>query len=122
MINSAYGQHALSRAQIYRWYKTFKDGRENVEDEPRSGRRSSSRTDENVTRVKAVLDTDRRMDIRLIADEVRIPKTVVHRIVTGDLSMGKICAKLVPEEQKETRLSICQDIVNLLSTEPNMLE
>ncbi|XP_066959215.1 histone-lysine N-methyltransferase SETMAR-like [Macrobrachium rosenbergii] len=108
-----------------RWHKAFKDGHENVEDEPRSGRLSSSRINENVACVKAVMDTDRQMNIRLIANEVRIPKTVIHRIVTEDVNMRKICAKVVPknltEGQKETRLSICQDIVNCLSTEPNML-
>ncbi|XP_066943504.1 protein GVQW3-like [Macrobrachium rosenbergii] len=107
------------------WHEAFKDSRKNVENEPRSGRPSSSRTDENVTCVKAVLGNDRQMSIRLSADEVGIPKAVVHRIVTEDLNMRKNCAKIVPdnptEEQMETRLSICQDIVNHLSTEPNML-
>jgi len=43
----------MSRAQVFRWYKAFLDGRENVEDEPRSGRTCTSKTDENVTKVRA---------------------------------------------------------------------
>jgi len=37
-LKRAYGEHALSKTQIFRWHKAFLDGRESVEDEPRSGR------------------------------------------------------------------------------------
>jgi hypothetical protein len=33
---------------VFRWHKAFKEGRENVEDDPRSGRPISSTNDENV--------------------------------------------------------------------------
>jgi len=56
--------------------------------------------------VKAVLDRDRRLNVRLITEEVGLPKTDVHRIITEDLHMSKICAKLVlknlSDEQKDS--------------------
>ena len=58
----------------------FKCGCESVEDEQRAGRPSAARTENNVTRVKAVLDRDRRLNVRLIAEEVGLQKTDVHRI------------------------------------------
>jgi len=61
------------------------------------GRPSTSRTKNNVARVKAVLDRDRRLSVRLMEEEVGLPKTDVHRIITEDLHMRKICAKLVPK-------------------------
>ena len=48
--------------------------------------------------MEAVLDGDRRLNVRLIAEEAGLPKTDVHRIVTEDLRMRKTCAKLVPKE------------------------
>jgi len=48
----AYGELAVSRTQVFRWQKAFLDGREGVEDEPRSGRSCTSKTDENVTKVR----------------------------------------------------------------------
>jgi len=33
----AYGEHSLSRAQVFRWHKSFLEGREQAEDEPRAG-------------------------------------------------------------------------------------
>ncbi|KAK5641706.1 hypothetical protein RI129_010253 [Pyrocoelia pectoralis] len=37
-IVKVYGDSALSRAQVFRWHKEFKEGPESVEDEARSGR------------------------------------------------------------------------------------
>ena len=37
----AYGEHSLSRAQVFKWHKSFLEGREQVEDEPRAGRPST---------------------------------------------------------------------------------
>ena len=34
-LQRAYGEHSLSRAQVFRWHKPFLEGREQVEDEPR---------------------------------------------------------------------------------------
>jgi hypothetical protein len=39
-----------------------------VEDEHCAGRPSTSRTENNVARVKAVLDRDRRLSVRLMAE------------------------------------------------------
>ena len=33
-LQRAYGEHSLSRAQVFRWHKSFLEGREQVEDEP----------------------------------------------------------------------------------------
>jgi hypothetical protein len=105
VLRPADGEAVWSSAQVLRWHKAFKDGTESGEDEERAGRPSTSRTETNVACVKAVLDRDRRLSVRLIAEEVGLPKMDVHRIITEDLHMRKICAKLVPknlsEEQKD---------------------
>jgi hypothetical protein len=41
-LQRAYGEHSLSREQVFRWHKSFLEGREQVEDEPRAGRPSNS--------------------------------------------------------------------------------
>ena len=37
-LRRAYGEHSLSREQVFRWHKSFLEGREQVEDEPRAER------------------------------------------------------------------------------------
>ena len=48
MVNAAYGVQALARSKVFRWYGRFRDGREDIEDDPRSGRPTGCRNDYNV--------------------------------------------------------------------------
>jgi transposase len=125
-LTEAYGDATLSRNMVFRWHKAFTEGRENVEDEPRSGRPILSTNDQNVEVVRAVMAKDRRLSVRMIAEETGLDKNAVHRILTNVLHMRKICAKLVPKdlsvEGKENRLEICQDLLRRLVIEPNFLD
>jgi hypothetical protein len=38
LLRTAYGDAVWSSAQVLRWHKAFKDGRESVEDKQRAGR------------------------------------------------------------------------------------
>ena len=42
LINKAYGNAAMSHANVYRWYARFRDVREEVKDDARSGRLSTT--------------------------------------------------------------------------------
>ena len=48
LLNQVYGNNAMSRACVFKWHKRFKERREEVEDDPRSGKPSTSRNDENL--------------------------------------------------------------------------
>ena len=60
-LTEAYGDATLSRTMVFKWHKAFREGRENVEDDPRSGRPISSTNDENVEVVLTVMVKDRRL-------------------------------------------------------------
>jgi len=104
-LTEAYGDATLSRTMVFKWHITFKEGRENVEDGPRSGRPISSTNDQNVEVVRAAMAKDRRLSVRMTEEEMGLDKSAVHRILTDRLHMRKICAKLVPKylsvEQKK---------------------
>ena len=65
-----YGEDVMSRLRVFEWYKRFKSGHEEVEDDPRSGRPSTTKTDKNIVRVKQMVRSDRRLTIRMIADNL----------------------------------------------------
>ena len=64
----------MSRTYAFEWKKRFKDGREEVEDDPRFGRPSTSRTADNIEHVKQTVRADRRLMVRMIAEELSINK------------------------------------------------
>ena len=99
-FTEAYGDATLSRTMVFKWHKAFKEGRENVEDDPRSGRPISSTNDQNVEVVRAVMVTDRRLSVRMIAEEKGLDRNAAHRILTDHLHMRKICAKSSPRPKK----------------------
>jgi len=68
-LTQAYGDTNLSRTMVFKWHKAFKEGRENVEDDPHSGRPISPTNDENVEVVRAAMVKDRRLSVRMIAEE-----------------------------------------------------
>jgi len=58
---------------------------------------------------------NRRLTVRSIAEQVNIDTETVRKILTEDLDTRKACAKMVPkeltEEQKQRRVTICQDLL-----------
>ncbi|XP_032053001.1 protein GVQW3-like [Aythya fuligula] len=126
VIKEAYGDAAMGRSCVFEWHKLFQEGRERVEDDDRSGRPLTSKTNENVSRVKNVLNRVRRMSIRMIADDLSIPQTQVFEMAKENLAMRKVCAKFVPrvlsEEQKANRKTICQYLLHHVNEEPDFLD
>jgi len=65
-------QSAMSKIRVYEWYKSFRDGRKDVEDDERPGGPSTSTTDKNMEKVKAIVMNFRQITIREVADTVGI--------------------------------------------------
>jgi len=93
---------------IYKWVKRFSEGRESVTDDERSGQPATSRTEENIAKVRQIVRENRWLTVRSIAEQVSIDRETVRKIVTENLDMRKVCAKMVPEEltkeQKQRRV------------------
>jgi len=89
-----------------------------VEDEPLAGRPSTSKTDDNVERVMSLVKSDRRLTLRMISNELNFNRFTFHQILTQDLDMRKVCARMVPKnlttEQKANRREVCLDLLDHL--------
>ncbi|GFX36335.1 FLJ37770-like protein [Trichonephila clavipes] len=103
------------------WYD-----RQDVEDDSRPVRPSTSKTDENVEKVASLIRSDCRLSIRAIAETVNIDKECVRQILHDNLNMQKVCAKMVPKiltfEQQATRKNVCTDNLDAIKNDPNLLE
>jgi len=125
-LQQAFGDDAMSRAQAFRWHKIFSEGRTIVEDEQRSGRPSTTRTSDNTARVRELVRSDRRLTVSMIADEVNVNREAVRRILTEELGMRKICAKMVSrnltEQQRDARVSVCAELLEQVEADPELME
>jgi hypothetical protein len=112
-----YGNEALNRSNVFRWYSRFRHGRGLVEDDERGGRLKSTRTEVNIAAVADLFKNDRRIASRMTAESLNIPKAVVLRILKENLGKRKLCESFVPHsltpEQREDRVASCQDIFAL---------
>ena len=126
MLTIAYGESTLNKKNVYKWYKLFQEGRENVEDEPRPGRPSTSTTDKNVGAVKEIVLKNRRITIREVAEDVGISVGSCHDIFSDVLGMRRVSAKFVPKllnfDQKNRRMTIAQEILNGVNEDPDFLK
>ncbi|XP_018311208.1 histone-lysine N-methyltransferase SETMAR-like [Mycetomoellerius zeteki] len=98
MLGNCFGSDALKKTTVYQWHERFRSGRESVEDDERSGRPSTSKTDENINK----------------------------DIVVNDLGLRRVVAKLVPKElnfmQKRDRVDIAKDMISKAESDPTIIK
>jgi len=86
-----------------------------VQDDPRSGQPKTQRTDANVDRVRTLVRSDRRLGVRVTAEELNMTRKTVRQNVKEDLEMRKISLKMVPRilthDQKQRRLHTSSDLL-----------
>ena len=108
MLVQVYGDSAMKKTAVYKWVKRSSDGRESITDEEKSGRPATSKTEEHIAKVRQILRENRLFTVRSIAEQVNIDRETVGEILTEDLNMRNVCAKMVPKEltieQKQRRV------------------
>ena len=95
-LDKVYGDKTVSYAAITRWCVRFKQGKESLEDDPRSGRPLSAFTENDVTAVKNLIDEDARYTIEEISETLNINSGAVFVILKQRLKLRKISARWVP--------------------------
>jgi len=55
LLTVAYGEYTVKKLSVFEWHRQFKEGREDVQDDPRSGQPKTQRTDANVDRVRTLV-------------------------------------------------------------------
>ena len=93
LLVQVYGDNAMKKRAVYKWVKRFSEGRESVTDEERSGRPATSKTEENIAKVRQIVHENRWLNVRSIEKQVNIDRETVSKILTEDLDMRKVCAK-----------------------------
>lgn len=111
----AYKDSTPGISTIYKWFNRFKDGRDSLDDDPRTGRPIDLQ--EN-TAILQILKDQPFASARYISDILTIPKsTVCHKLV-WQLNYRKLNFQWIPHElssdNKNKRVQISQEILEIL--------
>jgi hypothetical protein len=107
MIQQAYGDQILSRAQVFQWHARFNTGRTSVDDDEHTRRTTSCTTPETVARIQELVRHDRRRTIHYTAEVLGIGYGTCQRVLTKELGMQSVAAEFLPRiltaDQKQQR-------------------
>ena len=125
-MTTVFGAETMSKNRIRVWHKRFCDSRTSFKDDKHTGRPKSFRSPGNIRRVQRCLQTDQCVTVRQLAEETNISKSSVHTILKKDLGLSKLAPKLVPkvltQEQKDFRVRLCRENLELLRQRPDVLD
>ena len=123
-MDNVYRDSAPSYGTVAKWVAEFKDPERGFEDAPRSGRPSTTFTDENIRAIERIVMYDRQISVRRVANELGISKSMVHDIINSQLGMRKVYTrwilKLLTPLQRMNRVECCQEL--LQQTEANPIQ
>jgi hypothetical protein len=68
MLQQAFGDECMRQTQYFDWYSHFKTGRTSIDEDPRSGRHSTSTDDVHIDAVRDLIRQNRRLTVREIAE------------------------------------------------------
>ena len=75
--------------------------------------------------MKQLVQSDRKLTVRMISDELSLNRESVWTILLHDLGMRKVCAEMVPEilseDQKQNQVKFCKDMLEKIKDNPDIL-
>ena len=112
-LATALGPDAPAYRTVAKWAERFREGREDVNDDLRSGRPVSELTDENIELVRQVITNDPHSTYDDIITETFLSHGTIERIIHDHLKLRKVTSRWVPHqltaEQKKERVKLCRE-------------
>ena len=97
---------------IRKWVVAIREGKEDLEDEARSGRPVTATSQDVVQKVADAIHQYRRLTTRQLSEMVEVSHNSIYKVLTETLNKRKVCAKWVPhlltDEQKVLRVTLCK--------------
>jgi hypothetical protein len=125
MLLEAFEEHSLSRTAVFEWYSSFKAGRVSVEDDEHPGRPNTSKTTENVEKIRELIHEDGCRTIHEVADTIGICYGDCQEILTENLNMRCIAVKCVPRlltnDQKQQHVDVCFKLRQKANEDPTFI-
>jgi histone-lysine N-methyltransferase SETMAR len=110
---TVFSYEAPSFRTVARWSQSFREGREEIEDEARAGRPITETTSENIELVQSIINDDSHITIEELEAQTDLSHGTIQRIISDHLNLRKITARYLPKDltdfQRAERVRICRE-------------
>jgi histone-lysine N-methyltransferase SETMAR len=107
-LQAQFEDECLSQSRVFSWVKSFREGRDRVENEPNARRPRTSVNPDNVLKIGEIIRANRRITVLELSQETGISVGSVEEILHNELKVSKVSARWVPRlltpEHRERRL------------------
>jgi hypothetical protein len=91
-LQEQFGDECLSQLRVFSWAKSFRQGRDRVENEPHPRRPRTSVNPDNVLKIGELIRANRRIPVLQLSQEVGISVGSVEEILHNELKVSKVSA------------------------------
>ncbi|CAH2094476.1 unnamed protein product [Euphydryas editha] len=88
---------------VYNWFSEFKHGRTNLTDDLRDERPTTVTTEDNISVVRSIIETDKRVTYQKIRTSLGIVMSQVHKILHEHLATRKLCVRWIPHNSTQAQ-------------------
>jgi hypothetical protein len=124
ILREAFGEHSLNRTAVFEWRSCFKAVRVSAEDDEHSRLPSTTRTIENVEKIRELTNKDCRRTMHELADTVVISYGVCQ-ILRENMNMRRIASNFVPRlstnDQKQRCVNVCLELREKANEDPTFI-
>ncbi len=117
-----FGHRSYSETTVFRWHKSFKNGRGKIGDKQRPGHAKTAKSDQNIDKCKQLVKENWRVSIFSLSRSLRISYGSVHGILHKELGLRKRAPKMVPHKltafDVQRRLDFCTEFVSIYGSRP----
>jgi hypothetical protein len=107
-LQTQFEDECLSQPRVFSWAKSFREGRDHVENEPHARRPRTSVNPDNVLKIGELIRANCRISVLELLQEVGISVGSVEEILHNELKVSKVSTwwfpRLLSPEHKERRL------------------
>ena len=117
-MSTAFGEGIVSLATIKRWYAEFRQGRQSLKEQQKSGRPKTKTTEEMAKLVQNVIKDNPRATYLDIQEKLGIGSEAINTLLHEKLEMKKVFSQFVPhlltDAQKQQRVNISRKLLAFL--------
>jgi hypothetical protein len=92
-LQAQFGDECLSQPRVFSWAKSFREGRDRVENEPHARRPRTSVNPDNVLKIGELIRANRRVTVLELSQKVGNSVGSVEEILHKEMKFSKVNAK-----------------------------